>query len=195
MVKPCDRKRKRHHGKRCKCKKCVVKYREIRIVKTKTTKQKYDINIRCNRKSNKAFSDVGEWNAGLVYPAGSAFVNIPNNRGRYVIVLGKVHATTALTTAGPGRPVPTDFSGAALSLPIPAANNGTLSGVILHVSAVADGGKTVITRSRLKFSSQDVAQIGTNATLIATNDAIAPVVRPSYQVWIKVSYDVAPCFC
>ena len=39
MVKPCDRKRKRHHGKRCKCKKCVVKYREIRIVKTKTTKQ------------------------------------------------------------------------------------------------------------------------------------------------------------
>ena len=188
-------KRKRHHGKRCKCKKCVVKYREIRCVKTKTTKQKYDINIRCNRKSNKTVSDVGEWNAGLVYPAGSGFVNAPNNKGRYVIVNGQVHATTALANDGPGRAVKTDFSGAALSLPVPAADNGNFNGVILHVSAVPDGGKTLIARSRLKFSSQNVAQIGSNATLIATNEDLPPPVRPCYQVWIKVSYDVAPCFC
>lgn len=193
MGRSCERKCTR--DKRCKCKKCVVKYKEVKCVKTKTKKHKYDIDIKCNKCFNRCDSDAGIWNAGLVYPAGSAFVNSPKNLGNYVVVDGKVQATAAFATDASGRPVKTDFSRARLTLPVPAANNGNFKGVILHVGAVPDGGKTNIIRSRLKYSESTVATIGPNDTLIATNEDIAPTVRLCYQVWIKVTYDCEKTCC
>jgi len=191
MGKSCKRK----HDRKCKCKKCIVEYRHIKCVKSETKKQKYDVRISCNKCRDKCESDTGEWNAALIYPAGSGFVNIPNNKGRYSTVNGVVHATAAVATDGPGRAVPTDFARAILSLPVPAAQDGSFKGVILHVSAIPDGGKTVIVRSRLKLRDTTIAEIKSNDTIIATNSDIAPAVRPCYQVWIKVTYNCSGTCC
>lgn len=194
MGKSCDR--KRSHGKKCKCKKCVVKYKEIRCIKTKKEKCKYDINIQCNKNFGRCDSDSGVWNAGVIYPAGSAMVNSPTNLGNYIVVDGVVHATAAFSTDGSGRPMKTDFDRALITLPVPAANNGNFQGVILHVAAVPEGGKTVITRSRLGFLESTLAQIKPNGTLIATNEDIPPTTRLCYQAWLKVTYNCAKsCYC
>lgn len=193
MGKTCER--KYGHGKKCKCKKCVVKYREIKCVKSKTERCKYDINVQCKKNASRCDSDSGVWNAGLVYPSGSAFINSPNNLGNYIVVDGSVHATAAFATDATGRPVKTDFAGALLTLPVPAAPSGNFQGVILHVGAVPDGGKNNIIRSRLEMKESTLARIKPNASLLATNEDIAPTVRMCYQVWIKVTYDADPCQC
>lgn len=191
MGKSCKRK----HDCKCKCKKCIVEYRHIKCVKSETKKRKYDVRISCNKCRDKCEADTGEWNASLVYPAGSGFVNSPDNKSRFNVVNGVVHATAAFATDGPGRAVPTDFACALLALPVPAVQDGSFKGVILHVSAVLDGGKTVIVRSRLKLQDTTIAAIKSNDTLIATNTDIAPPVRLCYQVWIKVTYNCKSCCC
>jgi len=191
MGKTCASKYK--HGKRCKCKKCVVKYKEIKCIKSKTDRFKYDINVQCQKNRSRSESDSGVWNAGLTYPAGSSFVNSPTNLGNYIVVDGVVHATAAFATDGSGRPVKTDFAGALLTLPVPADQSGNLEGVILHVGAVPDGGKTNIIRSRVEKADSTLGRIHPNRSLIATNEDIAPSVRVCYQVWIKVTYNADPC--
>jgi len=186
---------KKKHGKGCKCKKCKVEYRHIKCVKEKTFKKKYDIKVSCDKCKTRCDADSGVWNAGVIPPAGSGFVNSPTNSGRYNVVDGVVHATTAYAVDGPQRVVKTDFSRAAVTLPIPASSSGNFKGVILWVTQIPDGGKTTIIRTRLRLRESTIAEIKPNDILIATNEDIPPVVRSCYQVWIKVTYDCESCCC
>jgi hypothetical protein len=138
--------------------------------------------------------DTGTWNAKMIYPAGSGFVNSPDNIGRYNIVHGTVHATAAFATDGPGRPVKTDFARAILTLPIPASNKCPLKGVVLHVADVQDGGKSTITVGRFTYQSSTIAQISADSVQIFTNDDLVPSIRPCYQVWIKLTYTADECY-
>jgi len=186
---------KRKHGKGCKCKKCIVEYRHIKCVKEKTCKKKYDIKVKCDKSRARCDADAGVWNASLIPPAGSGFVNSPLNFGRYNVVDGVVHATTAYAVDGPARAVKTDFSRAALTLPVPAASGGSFEGVVLWVTQVPDGGKSTIIRTRLRLRESTIAEIKANDVLIATNEDIAPTIRSCFQVWIKVTYTCDPCAC
>ena len=184
------------HRKGCKSKKCTTEYRHVKCIKEKTTKRKYDIKVRCDKSKTRCDSDAGVWNAALIPPAGSGFVNSPSiTFGRYSVVDGTVHATTAYAVDGPARAVKTDFSRAALTLPVPAATSGSFTGVILWVTQVPDGGKSTIIRTRLRLRESTIAEIKPNDILIATNEDKPPTVRNCYQVWIKVTYDCDPCAC
>jgi hypothetical protein len=151
--------------------------------------------VRCDRNQHFTEADTGVWNATLVHPEGSAFVNSPTNFGRYNIVDGRVHAVAAFSLDGAGRPVKTDFAGAVLALPVPAANNSSFSGTIIYVSSVPDGGKENGVVGRFEFQEETVARIRPNSVQIATNEDIAPTVRPCYHVWIKMTYNTQAQVC
>jgi len=174
---------------KCKRKKRYSKKRHVQCHSSKDKKCKYDITVKCDRNKHYTDADTGVWNASLVHPAGSGFVNSPKNFGRYNIVNGRVHAVAAFALDGAGRPVKTDFAGAVLALPVPAANNANFSGTIIYVSSVADGGKQNGVVGRFEFQEETVARIRPNSVQIATNTDIAPTVRPCYHVWIKMTYD------
>jgi len=74
-------------------------------------------------------------------------------------------------------------------LPIPAANTSNFKGTAIFVTAIPDGGKKNIAITRFEFQESTVARIRSENVILATNDDIAPTVRPCYQVWIKMSYD------
>lgn len=179
--------------KGCRCKKCVVKYRKVKCIHTKDKKCKFDIAVSCNKCRNPCDADTGLWNATLVHPAGSGFVNSPTNAGRYNVVNGQVQAVAAFALDGPGRAVKTDFSGAVLALPIPAANTANFKGTIIYVTDIPDGGKKTIIVGRFEFQEETVARIRPQSVVIATNEDVAPTVRPCYQVWIKMNYDCGSC--
>jgi len=181
------------HKKNCKCKKCVVKYRKVKCVYQKDKKCKYDINISCDKNRNICDADTGLWNATLIHPAGSAVVNSPCNLGRYNVVNGTVHAVAAFALDLSGRMVKTDFARAILTLPVPAANNSNFKGVIVYVVAVGENHKNSIAVGRFEYQEATVARIKSDSVVIATNEDIAPTVRPCAQVWIKMTYDCTSC--
>lgn len=180
------------HKKDCKCKKCVVKYRQVKCVYKKDQKCKYDISVSCNKNRNFCDADTGPWNATLIHPAGSAVVNSPYNLGRYNIFNGTVHAVAAFALDLSGRPVKTDFALTIMTLPVPAANTSTFKGTIVYVIDVDGLGKKNIIVGRFEYQEATVARIKSNSVVMATNDAVPPSVRPCAQVWIKMTYDCSP---
>jgi hypothetical protein len=182
------------HKDSCSCKTCVTKCRKITCVKDETKRHKYNIGIRSDQCTVRTDADTGTWNAKVIYPAGSAFVNSPNNIGRYNIVDGVVHATSSFATDGPGRLVKTDLANAIVALPVPASRKGPFNGTIIHVYAVQDGGKTTIAVGRIEYQSDTVARIRSSDLALATNEDQVPNVRPCYAVYVKLTYQVSECY-
>lgn len=185
------------HKDTCSCKRCVTKCRKITCVNEKTRKYKYDIGIQSNPFRGNKDTDTGAWNAKVIYPAGSAFVNSPNNVGRYNVVDGVVHATAAFATDGPGRLVKTDLAGGIIALPVPAERSSSSNasfGTIIHVYDVQDGGKSAIAVGRVEYQSDTIARIRSSDLAIATNENQVPNVRPCYSVYLKLTYQASKCY-